>query len=166
MKILKNNKNYKCIVDDEDYERYKDYNWSVNDYYNKGPYFVRIKQINNKKESIRLHRLIMNAKKGEEVDHIDGNTLDNRKCNLRICTPKENSRNRKRQKNNTTGYVGVLFVNRKYLIRQFRARIKVDGKIKHLGYFKTREEAALAYNIAAVIYFGEFARLNIINGQE
>lgn len=107
----------------------------------------------------RLHRNIANAKKGDYVDHIDGNKLDNRKQNLRICTNAENCRNRGMQANNTSGYKGVSWSK---VANKWTARIKADGSYKGLGYFDTDKKAAQAYNDAAIQYHGEFAKLNDI----
>jgi hypothetical protein len=101
---------------------------------------------------VRLHRLIMGAKRGELVDHINGDTLDNRRSNLRFATKAENSRNA-RIKGGSSRFKGVSF-------NGWAAHIRVDGKLKHLGRFATEEEAARAYNEAAIRHFGEFARLN------
>lgn len=107
-----------------------------------------------------LHKLIMNTPDGFVVDHINGDTSDNRRKNLRICTPKENARNTRKPKRNKTGFKGVVFSGKSKKI--FKAQIFVDRQCKHLGYFKTAEEAALVYNSNAKKYFGEFANLNII----
>ena len=106
-----------------------------------------------------FHRLITSAQKGQFVDHINGNTLDNRLENLRLCSNTQNVRNSKIPKTNTTGYKGINYVPRNPK-KPWSARIAVNGKGKHLGYFKTKEEAALAYNKAASLYYGEFAKLN------
>jgi len=92
------------------------------------------------------------------VDHINGNTLDNRKNNLRICSRTENSRNTKLSKNNSTGYKGVTYYKRdgKYV-----AKITVDRKRIHIGYFTTLIEAATAYDLMARKHFGEYANINI-----
>ena len=104
-----------------------------------------------------MHRFIMKPKSNEYVDHINGDKLDNRKENLRICTKKENQRNQKVRKDNTSGYKGVALMAGKY----WRAYITSGGsRQKHLGNFKTKEEAARAYDEKAKEYFGEFARLN------
>jgi HNH endonuclease len=87
------------------------------------------------------------------VDHIDGDTLNNRWRNLRLATASQNAMNSKRPRSNTSGHKGV-FIDR----GRIRAAIKVDGKKLYLGHFETVEEAAAAYQNAALKYFGEFAR--------
>ena len=106
-------------------------------------------------ETIKMHRVITGAPNGTKVDHIDGNGLNNTDENLRICTHAENTRNRKMNKNNTTGFRGVRRSGKKFI-----AVVKYYGGIIHLGTFPTPEEAARAYDAAASKYFGEFARLN------
>ncbi len=99
-----------------------------------------------------LHRLVLGAKQGECVDHINGNKLDNRRANLRLCNNRENGRNRSGPaKSNLSGYRGVSW-NRGWF-----ARINVEDKTIHLGRFKTKEQAAKAYDRAALQYFGAFA---------
>ena len=104
---------------------------------------------------LRLHRLVTHAHgKDHVVDHINGDTHDNRKSNLRITTQKNNSRNTKVSKNNSTGVTGVgLTPTGKY-----RARIMVNRNEIRLGTFKTIGEAALARKRGEAKYFGEFAR--------
>lgn len=92
---------------------------------------------------------------GKLIDHRDGNGLNNLPSNLRIATSTENSRNRRKNSNNQSGYKGVCWCARKW-----RAAIRVNGKLKHLGYFENVTDAALAYDVAAIHYFGEFAHLN------
>ena len=108
-----------------------------------------------------MHRVIMNPPKGMEVDHINGDCLDNRRCNLRVCTGAENCKNRPMRPSNTTGFKGVVRRdnNRK---NPYTSSIKSDGKLHHLGYYPTPEAAAAAYNEAAKRLHGEFARLNVI----
>ena len=104
-----------------------------------------------------LHRLLMDPPKGMVIDHINHNGLDNRRENLRICTRAENSRNRGKQKNNTSGYKGVCWYKRD---KKWRAQIKKDSKKIHIGYFDIIEDAARAYDAKAKELFGEFAHLN------
>lgn len=111
----------------------------------------------------RMHRMILERMLGrsiitsEEVDHINSNRIDNRRSNLRLATSGENSRNQRRSKSNTTGYKGVSIVHN-CPNRPFRARIVINGKEKHLGFFATAEEAHTAYCEGAKKYHGEFAR--------
>lgn len=107
-----------------------------------------------------MHRLIMRAKKGQILDHINGDRFDNRKENLRFCTNSQNLANRSKTSLNKSGYKGVTFIPGR--LRPWRAVITYKGKYTNLGYFETKEQAALAYNKAAVKYFGEFARYNQI----
>lgn len=110
------------------------------------------------KTQVLLHRLIMSAKGREQsVDHINGDGLDNRRANLRICTIGENNANRAMQKRNAAGYKGVSFDNR---AGRWHARITKDGKVYSLGLFGSKEEAAAAYDKAAKILHGQFARIN------
>lgn len=104
-----------------------------------------------------LHRLLLNAPKNMLVDHINGDTLDNRICNLRLATPSQNMGNSKSMRG-TSKYKGVHWSKKE---RKWVAGIK-NGV--HLGYFNDENEAALAYNKAALEHFGEFSRLNIIGG--
>ena len=108
-----------------------------------------------------LHRFLLNVTdKNQFVDHINHDTLDNRKSNLRICSLQENSRNRKKAKTNKSGYKGVVLYKQS---GKWKAYTKVNMKSKHLGYYDTKEEAALAYNDFAKKTFGEFCYLNDIS---
>src|SRR5258708_31028872 len=104
-KIIQLTQNQTSIIDDEDFEKINQFNW----YYGKNSYATRDIKINKKRKSILLHREIINCLDNQMVDHINGNTLDNRKENLRICTKSQNGMNRGKQKNNTSGYKGVHF---------------------------------------------------------
>ena len=93
------------------------------------------------------------------VDHKDGDSLNNRRSNLRLCNNQQNQFNSKKQMDTLSKYKGVSMTNRP---KSYRSSICVNGKSKSLGYFYTEEEAALSYNEAAIKYFGVFARLNRI----
>jgi hypothetical protein len=106
---------------------------------------------------VRLHRVITKAQKGEIVDHINHNKLDNRRANLRIATHAENIRNSKFRSNNTSGYKGVYFCKQ---TGRWSAQIKANGKTRRLGRFDTAREAGAIYDRAASKLHGEFAVLN------
>jgi len=109
-----------------------------------------------KVHQIKLHQFIINPPNNMQVDHVSGDTLDNRKVNLRICSHAENQQNRKKGKNNTSGYKGVYFHCGK---RKWRTTICVNKKRIYLGYFDTPEEAHEAYCEASKKYHGEFGRI-------
>ena len=142
-------------IDPEDYECVNQFKWfadwsqGMHSFYAKG----RIGDATT--NPIRMHRFIMNAPEDKEVDHINGDTLDNRKANLRLCTQAENNRNRKKSSLNTSGYTGV---NKKK--NRWCARTSFDGKRIHIGYFSDAEEAAHAYDEAVKKHHGEFAKTN------
>lgn len=151
------------FIDGEDFKIISEYKWSLcRGSKNGNLYVVRGKydKINKKIKSIKLHRFILDCPSGLEVDHIDGNTLNNCRSNLRICKTKENGRNRKKCFKKTSSiYKGVYF-NKP--CGKFIASIRFNKKFIYLGLFNTEEEAAKVYNEAAIKYHGEFANLNII----
>lgn len=144
--------NQETIVDAETYEWASKLKWHAAHWKN-GFYATRRK--GNK--GIGLHREIMNPPEGLMVDHINGNTLDNRKCNLRICSNKENQRNQKLTARNKSGYKGVSWHKCQ---DKWIARIRVNNKLIHLGYFIDLIEGAKAYDKAALFYYGSFANIN------
>jgi hypothetical protein len=114
-----------------------------------------------KQEKISMHRLINKTGKLEICDHINHNTIDNRKENLRNCTKQENNMNvAQNRKNNTSGYKGVFWHNRD---QTYEASIRYMDKQIYLGRSLDIKECARIYNEAALKYFGEFALLNIID---
>lgn len=146
------------LIDEEDFERVNQYKWHLFKSSNK-EYAATNMKINGKVKVIKLHRFLLNAPKGIEVDHKNGDGLDNRKINIRLCTDAENSHNRKISKNKS-GYKGVFIrPNGKCF-----AYISVNNKRIHLGEFTNPKDAARTYNKAALKYHGEFANLNTIAG--
>lgn len=103
-----------------------------------------------------MHRQIICVPCGMFIDHINGNGLDNRKANLRICSHKENMMNKKIYKNNTSGYKGVTRLTN----GKWRCVIWKDGNKINLGVFLTPEDAAIAYDKSAIVLYGEFAKTN------
>jgi len=105
-----------------------------------------------------LHRFILGITDPSlVVDHINGNGLDNRKANLRICTQAQNTINKRMQKNNTSGFKGVTW---HYKNRKWMAQITYQGKHKYIGTYSSKDEAYEAYRNEAVRLHGEFARLS------
>ena len=103
-----------------------------------------------------LHRYLTNPNDNMVVDHINGNKLDNRKSNLRICTQSENNKNAKKHKRNTSSqYKGVSKYNNRW-----RVGISVNNKRKHIGYFNDELDASIAYDKAAIMYFGIYCKTN------
>lgn len=137
------------IFDEDDFDILKLHKW----YFDKQGYAYT--QILHKR--VTAHRLILNADSKFEVDHINQLKYDNRKCNLRLVTHQHNCVNVGLQRNNTTGVKGVTFDRQ---TQKYRAYIKVDGKLKHLGRYCKILDASRVYDIAAKYYFGEFAYLN------
>jgi hypothetical protein len=129
-------------------------------HYLKKGYAYRTKYINGKKYATYMHREIMGAPNKIQVDHINGDKLDNRKENLRLCTASENAMNKNKAINNTSGFKGVYFQK---ATLKFMARISFNNKMLYLGLFESAKEAAITYNEAAVKYHGEFANLNKID---
>jgi hypothetical protein len=168
-------KGMKTIVDDEDYDWLIKYRWSASKdsghagiHRAKTTLYKRWDDGFTWRRSEHMHRIIMDASGGEVVDHINGDPLDNRRSNLRICTAKENSRNGKKgtfaKENCTSKYKGASLCTTKHPkygeYKYWRSQIVVDGVNIYLGQFKTEEDAARAYDEAAKKHFGEFARLN------
>lgn len=104
-----------------------------------------------------LHRLILDAPEGREVDHKDGDTLNNVRSNLRLALHSDNMRNKKLPTTNTSGYKGVTRIHRR---NPWVASIGFNGRHRHIGTFASAEEAARAYDDKARELFGEFARVN------
>lgn len=111
---------------------------------------------------VYLHRLIAGAGSGEQVDHINGDKLDNRTANLRIATHSENGSNRgpdRRRLGTSSDYKGVHWDKKR---ERWVVNIHANGHTRYLGRFTDENNAARAYNAAAVEQWGEFARLNIV----
>lgn len=150
---------YFALVDDEDYADVSKHKWQAQ------PRATSPGQSYAKRGTatggcIMMHRQILNAPAGVLVDHVNGNTLDNRRRNLRLCTASENQRNRPKPKRKaSSNYKGVSWhaAKRKWLVT-----VGHLGKTNYLGYFQSESDAARAYNEAAKRLHGEFAYLNSV----
>lgn len=157
MRLLKLSCGRKTIIDDEDYINLSNIGWFIQNRCGNDYIFGNV-LINGKRKCVQLHRYILKVNGFDNcVDHRNGNTLDNRKSNLRSCKRGENNRNQRLRATNKTGFKGVCKSNLK---NKYRATIRKNGKQTHIGYFRTPKEAALAYDREAKMSFGEFARLN------
>jgi hypothetical protein len=148
---------YFAWVDIEGWDLVKNHKWFLHRGHNGSWYAETRILIDEKLTNILMHRLIMDAKRGQQVDHINGNKLDNRKCNLRFCTNAQNAMNSFPRIGTTSKYKGVGWSK---IGNKWRAYIGINGKYIHLGYFSVEEDAALSYNKAAKVYFGDFALIN------
>jgi hypothetical protein len=145
-------KGQEIVVDDEDYATLSANRWMISD----SGYAYRRVWEGKRQVAIMMHRVILDIARQDPqvVDHINGNNVDNRRSNLRICTRMQNGCDRGAQRNNTTGYKGVTFRKES---GKFMAQISSDGKRKYLGLYSTPQEAHAAYCVAALELHGEFS---------
>lgn len=145
-------------IDDEDFDLVSKYKWRLS----KGKYTYYVithNKVDNKDTTLYLHRLVFGNSDKNSIDHIDGNGLNNQKNNLRICTYTQNNRNRNSCINSSSKYKGVSWYKKSC---KWRASIQVNKKMIHIGYYNSEEDAAEMYNLHAIKYFKEFAKLNNI----
>lgn len=144
-------------VDDEDHDYISQWKWYAKKQNNRENYYAtRNVYKDGKTKRLYMHRVIAGTIQGEVCDHIDHNTLNNQKENLRNCKTSENLCNRKSRMGSKSKYIGVNFVQNKY----WNSTIWFKGKRYYLGYFKTEEEAAKARDEKAKELHGEFVILN------
>jgi hypothetical protein len=154
MKEIPLTKGMVAIVDDEDYAELSKYKWHYS-----GKYARRYASVNGKRIYVWMHRVIAGTPDGMDTDHINGNKLDNRRANLRVCTRSQNMHNSATGiKNNTSKYKGVTYNGGKWI-----ASICVNFRKLYLGCFTDERDAATAYNEAAFRLMGDFAQLNTID---
>lgn len=144
-----------ALIDDEDAERVLQHRWWLHGKGRTNTVYAAARIVQG---TTLLHRFILNVSDPDiHVDHIDLDGLNCCKSNLRIATHQQNQRNRAKYNCNTTGYKGVF---RNPSSSKWRAMITVNGKCVHIGYFVDIIDAARAYDEAAIMYFGEYARTN------
>ena len=149
-----------AIIDDEDYQKVMEAvgrgTWYVHNNNSTKDYAM------NGSRTKSIHRVVMGSPKGMCVDHINGDTLDNRKQNLRICTRAQNSQNKKLRRDSKSGFKGVAKTGKNSWHAYIGDPNTAYPKKRHvrLGTYKTPEEAARAYDKKAIEFFGEFAYIN------
>jgi len=148
-----------ALIDDDDFELVSRYKWCAAwDPSTKSfRAITTIRKDDGKRTALLMHRLIMNANKGEEVDHIHHFTLDNRKSELRLCTRSQNMQNTHKYANNRSGHKGVYWINN---CQKWRAQIRSNGQPIHLGIFTDINDAIAARAAATLLYHGEFGRIS------
>lgn len=155
-----------AVIDDADVDVVGRYNWHT--HISLGKKYAAAKVDGAR---VFMHRLLLGCERDEEVDHADGDGLNNTRANIRICTRRQNQQNRGKFKNNRSGYCGVY--QEKYQhsrgkrvlrAKPWRAEISANGKKHYIGYFSTPEEAAIAYDQAAANLHGLYAKTNASMG--
>lgn len=151
-----------AIVDAADYAWLMQWKWFAR-YDTRGKRFYAMTQGKyfGQRRSVAMHRILLNVNDPKvHIDHRDGDSLNNTRENLRHATPQQNQANRHKQKNNTTGFRGVRFKKEKKYTKPWQARIGINCRVAHIGFFATAKEAALAYDQKAIEVYGDFAQLN------
>lgn len=143
------NRGFEAVADAADVHLLEGHRWRVQ--LSKSGHAYAVARINGR--DTLMHRLILKPPRGQWVDHINSDGLDNRRSNIRLCTPSQNLANICANRRNTVGIKGVSNKNGKYV-----ATIQCDKKTYHLGAFATKEEAGAAYQGAAKVLFGQFFR--------
>ena len=164
MKTIPLSKSYVALVDDSDYEQVSQYKWyAIEDRRKDGSLWNvyagrKVRKPDGAQTTQLLHRFIMNVSDPKiQVDHRDSDGLNNQRENLRLATHVQNQGNARKRANASSKFKGVHWRKR---FKKWIAQIQIDGKRKHLGYFFSEIEAALAYDAAAREYFGEFCLCN------
>ncbi len=154
MKKIKLTQGKYTLVDNDDYEMLNMHKWYVkkgeNTFYAVRSIFLK----NGKQTTLRMHRLLIDAPNGLEVDHEDGNGLNNQKSNIRLATRSQNRMNRPKQSRNTSGFKGVSWDKTH---KVWMAYITLNSVQKNLGYFKSKQEAYQVRREASIEYHKEFA---------
>lgn len=158
MKKIKLTRGQFALVDDRDYEKISKNKWLASWAKNTESFYAERRASKEEKEGgapshLSMHRCIMNAKKGDIIDHINHNTLDNRRCNLRFVTCSQNNMNKRKYSNNSSGFPGV---NWSKSAKKWRSYIQSKGKQVHLGNFDSKDDAIKARKDAEIKYFGQY----------
>lgn len=163
---IKLSRGFISIIDEQDFEEISKHKWyaQLTRGKNRHVYAARASTREEKDggsgQQIRMHRQILCPKKNEMIDHINGNTLDNRRANLRVCSRSQNACNSVKIASASSTFKGVYF-NRD--TQKFHSSITVSGKLYYLGSFDNAADAALQYDKFAIFIQGEFSKLNFPN---
>jgi hypothetical protein len=144
------------LVDAEDFAWLSAFRWRASHSGHSKFYAVRSARIDGVERNLYMHRVIVNAPPNLDVDHINGNSLDNRRCNLRVCTHAENLRNA-HWRHGTSRFKGVSWHAG---AKAWEAYIRLNGRKQYLGSFESEIDAAKPHDAVALMHFAEFARLN------
>jgi len=150
-----------ALIDDEDFDKISKYKWTEHKEGTKQKSYAisSVRDESGKYKQIRMHRLVLGISDPKlKIDHANGKTLDNTKSNIRVASNSQNGSNLDALvSTNTSGFRGVgLASGKARRVKPWCAKIRVNGKLVHLGYFASAQEAAKAYDAAAKKHFGEF----------
>jgi hypothetical protein len=148
-----------AFIDADDFAWLSAFKWRASHSGRSKFYAVRSARIEGVERNLYMHRVIADAPAGYDVDHVNGNSLDNRRCNLRVCTHAQNLRNA-RWRGGTSQFKGVCWHPG---AKAWEAYIRLDRRKLYLGCFASEVDAARAHDAVALKHFGEFARLNFPN---
>lgn len=155
MRTITLSKGLACLIDDDDYELISQWKWYAHGPSDR-PYACR--RPYNKAPLVYMHRVINKTQDGLFTDHIDGDTLNNTKENLRAATALQNMMNGAKKRNGTSKHKGVWLDNSRTSSNNWRSAIRIEGRLHYLGRFATEEEAGAAYASCAKKSFGDFNR--------
>lgn len=156
MKEIKLTQKKVALVDDWNFDWLNKLTWCAAKR-NKTYYAYTTKLGGKRGNVIAMHRLIMKTLSNQKVDHKDHNGLNCQEHNMRNCTYTQNNMNKNPKKGGTSKYLGVCYDK---LYEKYHTQIRINGKNTHVGYYKSEIEAAIAYDIKAIVNHGEFANLN------
>ena len=161
MKVIKLNRGFSTLVDDEDFEFLSQWKWHAGATPDGNWYACRTVRSEGRTTFIWMHKVLCPGDPTRKVDHKNRDSLDNRKKNLRIATNSQNGANASKSKNNTSGFKGVTWCKAS---KKWQAQIMVNRKHIYLGLFEDKREAAAEYDRKAKELFGEFAATNRMLG--
>lgn len=162
LKIKATNSDKQILIDEDKYWAVCGFGWGVNRNGYVSAMHYDPNRTGRKQREIKIHRLLLQVDDPDlYIDHINGDRLDNRLCNIRICNPKQSACNRRKPATRPmqSKHKGLYFNKR---VGKWSARLGVNGKKVNIGYFADETEAAKAYNEACLEMHGEFANLNKI----